>query len=437
MRQASEDALLFQDALEAIIAAPAPRALRRTSSVFAGMLAALLTAAALTRVDVVVSGQGTLAADHPTAILQAMDRAMIRTLRVRAGDRVRRGDVLATLDPTFAQADLRALLAQRRTLAAEIDRLSAEAVGAAYRAGPRASAEEILQASLAAQRRNAYAARLNSFDQALAHMRAQEETARGQQSAGAIQSRIYTAIRGLRRDLFQGAVGSRLQYLESQAEAARADAAASDAGGRLNEVIRSEQAIEADRDSFIQDWRRTVVETLAERRAAFVQSEAGLAKAERMQDLADVRAPEDGIVLSVAPRAPGSVLGPDQPLLVLLPTRAALTAELTVRSADIGYLRPGDPVEVKVDAFRYERHGALHGHVRSVSEASEQAGPSAGAVHRVDVDLDGPGLINLPPGTGPMPGMTVTGDVRVGSRSVLAYFLAPITRGFAQSLREP
>jgi HlyD family secretion protein len=71
-------------------------------------------------------------------------------------------------------------------------------------------------------------------------------------------------------------------------------------------------------------------------------------------------------------------------------------------------------------------------------DAGHPADPLAGgAVHRVYVEITSSALDALPQGTGPIPGMTLSGDVRVGTRSVLAYFLAPITRGFRQSFHEP
>jgi HlyD family secretion protein len=101
-------------------------------------------------------------------------------------------------------------------------------------------------------------------------------------------------------------------------------------------------------------------------------------------------------------------------------------------------------VTLKIDAYPYQRHGTLRGRVHSIEAASFEpddghpADPlSAGAMHRVIVDIIASKLDDLPQGTGPIPGMTLSGDVRVGSRSVIAYFLAPITRGFRQSFREP
>ena len=123
------DAVPFQDPLEALIAEPAPRFLRGMHWLIAAMFLGLVALAALARVDVVVTGPGRLAADALPIVVQPMERAVIRDIRVRPGDAVRRGDVLARLDPSFAEADRAALAAQRRSLAAQRARTEAELAG--------------------------------------------------------------------------------------------------------------------------------------------------------------------------------------------------------------------------------------------------------------------------------------------------------------------
>jgi HlyD family secretion protein len=451
-------ALAFQSDLDRITQASPPVMLRLTCLVLGLLLVSVIAAAAVTKVDIVVSGPGVLATDHPTVLLQAMDRAVVRSLLVRAGDHVRRGQVLATLDPTFAQADLTALETKHRALMAEAARLLAEAVGDATaapgvaardpaRAGPPAAGvgpEAQLQARLFAQRQTEFGARLASFDQQMAHDRAAEATARGQLASLIQQAEVARTTLAVREALLRGAVGSRLQFLDAKAAALRADGDVQEIRDRLAELSHAPAAVAADRQAFIENWRREVLDTLAVTRDSLAQNESALAKAKRLQDLVTVTAPEDGVVLQVAARAPGSVLGGVDPLLTLLPAHAALVAELTVKSSDIGYLHEGEAVSVKVDAYPFQRHGMLQGRVRAISAASQSPDGgraadalAAGAVHRVSVDLAGPGLTGLPEGAAPIPGMTVTGDVRVGTRSVLAYFLSPITRGFTESLREP
>jgi HlyD family secretion protein len=110
-----------------------------------------------------------------------------------------------------------------------------------------------------------------------------------------------------------------------------------------------------------------------------------------------------------------------------------MIADVSVLSADIGQLAPGQDVVLKVDAFPYQQHGLAHGTVRSIAEESAPDPQTGAATHRVQITLTGP----MPRAATLFPGMTVTAEVNVGSRNVLGYFLYPITRGFSESMREP
>ena len=58
------------------------------------------------------------------------------------------------------------------------------------------------------------------------------------------------------------------------------------------------------------------------------------------------------------------------------------------------------------------------------------------AMHRGQIALGPDHLRDLPPGTQPLPGMTLTAELKVGTRSVLDFFLEPLVRGLQESLRE-
>jgi HlyD family secretion protein len=157
------------------------------------------------------------------------------------------------------------------------------------------------------------------------------------------------------------------------------------------------------------------------------------------------------VVLDVARRAVGSVVREAEPLITLVPSHAPLVAEVIVSSSDIGYAAPGDHVILKVDAFPYQRHGFIEGRLLSISEESFSPGsrgatasgegaamPSVGgAVHRARIALTNTKLENLPENAHLIPGMTLSAEIMVGKRSVISYFLHPITRGLGESMREP
>lgn len=112
-------------------------------------------------------------------------------------------------------------------------------------------------------------------------------------------------------------------------------------------------------------------------------------------------------------------------------------------------MKAGDPVEVKVAPFPFQRHGMLKGRLRSVSRQSFVPGSAealdalrtptvAGAyVHRAQVDLESLRLERMPEGAVLTAGMVVQAEIKVGSRSLMSYFLYPVLRGLDKSLNEP
>ncbi|MDO9710128.1 HlyD family type I secretion periplasmic adaptor subunit [Paracraurococcus lichenis] len=429
------EAAAFQDELEALLAEPPPPLLGWLHWLVAALFVALIAVAAFARVDVVVAGSGRLAPDAPPIVLQPMERAVIRELLVKPGDAVRRGQVLAVLDPSFAEADRAALSAQRRTLAAQRVRLEAELAGTPLAAAE--DAEALLQAGLLARRQAVLAARLHSIEE---EIRAQETAIRTLEEADAAlsgQVAIARDVEALRAKLLEGQIGSRLQFLAARSTRLQAERERELGRGRLAELRHILAAKQSERAGLVEDWRRQVLEEVVRIRAELSRTEEALAKATRLAELTVVTAPEDGTVLEVAKRSAGSVLREAEPLVSLVPAGAPLIAEVALRSADTGQARPGDEVMVKVDAFPWQRHGMLRGRLRAVAQDSVAAEGAGIALHRAQVALGETRLAALPEGLRPMPGMTVTAEIRVGERRLLSYLLFPLLRGLRESLREP
>src|SRR5271163_4909125 len=119
--------LEFQWPSTAIVNAPVPRSARGIIWIIASMVATLILVTGIIPIDRVVTSRGIVVSRSPTIVVQPLDTAIVRSIDVREGQRVRAGDLLARLDPTFASADLATLNAQVASLEAEIARLRAEA----------------------------------------------------------------------------------------------------------------------------------------------------------------------------------------------------------------------------------------------------------------------------------------------------------------------
>lgn len=438
------EAAPFQDELEALLEEPPPPLLRGVHWLVAALFAALLAGAALARVEVVVTGPGRLAPDAPPIVLQPMERAVLRQLLVRPGEAVRRGQVLALLDPSFAEADRAALAAQHRALAAHLARLEAEHAGAPP-PPVGADLDALLQAALHARRHAFLAARMRALEEEIAGQEAALRALRESDASLAEQVAVARDVEAMRARLVEGQLGSRLNLLAARAQRLQAEQQREQNRARATELRHALEARRAERQGFLEDWRRQLLEETVRVRGELARVEEALGKATRLAELTVLAAPEDGTVLEVARRSAGSVLREAEPLVSLVPAGAPLIAEVALRSADIGHVRSDAPVTVKVDAFPFQRHGALSGRLRAVAQDSGGPGlerapapaTSGGAVHRAQVALAPPALAGLPEGARPIPGMTVTAEILVGTRSVLSYLLLPLLRGVEESMREP
>jgi HlyD family secretion protein len=442
------DAIPFQDPIDEITEGQAPSFIRGTHYFVVSMFLALILIASLVKVDVVVVGNGRLTTDVPPIMLQPIDRAIVRELKVRTGDAVTKGQVLATLDPTFAQADLASLSAQQKSLLAQIRRLEAELNEQPFVTDGSLGPAETLQMTFYEQRKLQYQSQLKVYDEEIQRRLSNIRSTEDDRAANAKQLVIAKDVEGMRSAMLEKQVGSRLNYLEAQSGRMRIEQSLQLATNRLNELQHDLQSKRAERQAFVDQWRNQVVEELVARRNEASKVGEGMAKASLLNDLVVLTAPQDGIVLDVAKRSVGSVLREAEPFITIVPTDATMIAEIMINSSDVGYTKSGDETVIKIDAFPYQRHGLMSGSLSSVSEESFQAGQQAqenalmptgrsGAFHRGIVKMVNTNLDNLPEGARLFPGMTLTAEVKVGSRSVMSYFLNPITRGLSESIREP
>jgi hemolysin D len=441
-------AISFQTDLEEIVEELPPRFLRISHYFAAAMFAIILLIAGFAPVEMVVQGSGQLTTDAPPIVLQPIERAIVRELKVRPGDIVAKGQLLAVLDATFAEADMAALVVQERSLTAQLRRIEAEQVGAPYVLPASPDDNDRLQESLYRQRQAQYGSRVNAYDEEINRAEASIQTIEGNRDFLAKQLDIAKDVEGMRSSLWKDKLASKLQLLDAQSLRLRAARDHQDSVDRISELRHTARSKRAERQAFVEEWRRSLLEELVTKRTDAARLKENLVKAAKLRDLVQITAPEDGVVLEVAKRSVGSIMREAEPLITLVPSNAPLIAEIMISSVDVGYTKAGDPVAVKVDAFPYQRHGMLEGRLASVSEASfssqsdaempSQRRPSAGgSFHRARVELPRPQLAKMPEGARLIPGMTMSADIKVGSRSVLAYFLNPVTRGLDESMREP
>lgn len=430
----------FSSESRAIAEAPLPAAAGLMVWLVAALLVTLVGLAALVPIERVVTARGRVVAESPPIVVQPLETAVLRSLEVREGDLVEAGARLATLDPTFPDADAGQLARRVAGLTAEVARLEAEIAGREPLGEPD-DPDLRLQRLVLAHRAAEHRAALARFDERIRAGEAGLRRLEGDSSHLRTRLELVGEIERMRIRLEDNRTGSRLSRLiasDGRVEVARGLAATEAAAAASRHEL---EALRAERDMFLRQWSARLVEELAARRVELDRTREELTKAERRRELVELRAPEAAVVLEVARLAPGAVLGSGERLATLVPVAAPLEVEVEIAAADQAFVKPGDPVRLKLDAFRHLRHGTARGTVRTVSADAftrhRDERPAPAAVYRARISLAALELRDLPEGFRLVPGTPLAAEIVVGSRAVLGYFLEGALGTLGEGLREP
>ncbi len=446
--------LEFHSPSAAMAAMPPTPSARYITWIVSSMSIAGLLMMALFPINRVVTVPGALVATEPTIVIQPLETSIIRSIDVREGDAVRKGQVLAHLDPTISNADVKNLRSQTLSLQAEVNRLTAEASDKDYAVDP-SSPDSTQQAALFLQRKNQYAFKLNNYQQQISAL--QNQLVGYQASAALFAGRVKVAanVRDMRVELQRDQVGSRLNSLASQDDlmeversqiGAQQDAAA--ARDKLSALI-------AERDGYVQGSKAETYQSLTEAQRKLSEATSDYQKATVSNGLLVMKADRNAIVLNIAHVSVGSVITSAQQFMTLTPTDVPLDIEARLQAAQAGFVQLGDKAQVKFETFPYIQYGGANATVVNISsdsfsEEGAQAaiasapanglatpGGAGAAFYRIRLRVDGYTLHDVPNYFKPAAGMMVSSDINVGKRTILQYLLSSIVPTLTEGMRDP
>lgn len=420
---------------------PVPPMARITLHLLLTCLVAFIVWATLSQIDQVVVAQGRLVNPMPNVVVQPLETSVIQSVNVRVGQVVKKGDRLASLDATFVQADESQLRQRLASLETQMQRLEQEMSGAGAPGPAALNADGQLQANLLLEKKANYRAQQMKMSETAAKLRATLATNRQDQRLVASRLRSLKEIEAMQEKLVAQKFGAPLQLLEAQQRTKEVERELELSINREQEVRRELGAFEAEKIAFEKGWRQKIMEDLLgvsrERDAVREQ----LQKADRRQKLVTLTAPVDAVVLDIAKLSTGSIVKEAETFFTLVPLNVVLEAEVQIDSVDVGYIKRGGAVHVKLDAYPYQKHGTLDATVRTISEDAfrRETASKAGtdAYYLTRITLANASLKNMADSARLLPGMTLTAEIVVGKRSVISYLAWPLTKGMSEAIREP
>jgi len=422
---------------------PLPPFARITVHALATMLVCFLVWASFAEIDEVVKAQGRLTTPLSNIVVQPIETSIIRTIDVRIGQVVKKGERLATLDPTDADADQAQLRLKFDSLDTQVKRLEAELTGkAAPVESGLLSADTQLQDKLTGERRANFAAQVTRLNENIAKTRAALDTNLRDQQVLGDRTRSLREVEGMQERLVDQKFGAKVNLLDARNKRMEVERDYTLAKSQEPQIRRELAGLEAEKQAFVNGWRQKIMEDMLnltrERDATAEQIKKGTLR----RDKVVLTAPADAMVQDIAKLSQGSVAQAAEKLFMLVPLGTALDAEVQIDSLDVGHVKPGDFAHIKLDAFPFQKHGTLEAKVRTLSEdafkrdtTNTATGTDAYYVSRID--LGASKLKNMDPHARLLPGMTLTAEIVVGKRTVLSYLLWPLTKGLDEAIREP
>jgi hemolysin D len=441
----------FESDTVAVFVRTAPASEHMTLYVFSGLLILAIVFTVFVSLDrVVTSQEGWIVPTAGSIYVSPFDMGVVKELHVRVGDIVKKGQSLATLDPTATQADVDQLREHMNSDIAQIAREKDELARRPY-VYDKKDHYQAIQGALWIQRQGEFKSTVENYEGQIKSAEAQYDEARSDVEKYTIRLKIADDIAGIYKPLVDKGYASNLQLLQSTDTDTEINRLLNDAKNEVTQYAETEAALKAQLAAYIKTWDAATSTQLVADENDRDQTQDSLDKAQQMKDLNSLDAPEDGIVTQIGQVSKGSVEAgassattslQQPPLVTLAPLHAPLETELDISTQDIGFIRPGDSVTLKVDAFPYIRFGTVKGVVTRISEASYATDINgqvevAGPFFKVYVTAKQYQLRNVPKDYRLVAGMSLTGDILVGSRTLWSYITEGAMRTGLEAMREP
>jgi adhesin transport system membrane fusion protein len=369
---------------------PAPAAMWAVYLLLA-LIVTVLTWAWLAQVDIVTKATARIVPEGHEQLIASLEGGILRELLVREGQQVGEGQALALLDPTRVEAQQAEGVAKRLALQGTLARLQAEASGKALQFPdglPQAVVQGETESYEARQRLMAEAGETSRRNLALL---GRELGMAETMSAKGLMSEVE--VMRLRRQ-----VNDLQQQSQERLARFRQDVSAELVRVRTELSLLDEQMVVRD-DAL----RRTTLVS-----------------------------PVKGVIKTIRANTVGGVIAAGAPVMEILPIGPRVLVEARIKPADIGFIKVGQPAQVKIAAYEYTVFGGLSGTVQSISpDAMGDPDKSAlpeGTWYRAMIRADGPGLHQGDKPLDLLPGMTATVEIRTGQRSVLGFMLRPMLK---------
>ncbi len=394
------------------------------------------------RIDIVAVANGKISTEGSTKIIQPAVSGVVTNINVHEGQRVKKGETLLALDKTTAEKDVATANQSLSTARVERDILRRLAVGGntddiINNADLPDEAKAMLrqfassQTALSAARQQAANGTISNYQQQLQF---------NQQAKNQLETNAQNLKNRKAEIEKQLPNANPVDKLRLQNELSNIDQRITSADSA---VLGQNQQLLQSQSALAQAQNQSQTQT-AETNSAFnnqiiasekriIELENNLVKAKQILAQTTIAAPVDGTVLSLTVKTIGGVVNAGQQLAQIVPEKAPLYIDAALDNQDIGFVKPGQRVVVKVATYPFQRYGYLEGTVENISPDAIQD-DKKGLIYKAKIKLNDEksskqNQLKL------LPGMSVSAEITTGQRRIIEFFLDPLMTKADESLK--
>lgn len=401
------------------------------------MVLAFLIWSAVTKLAEVTSAPGEVIPSGQIKIVQHLTGGTVAEVLVEERMQVEEGDVLLKLDDSRALADLRQIEGRLASLQLRAERQEAFILGRDPDFTPW---QEQFPALVAVQKqqlqnqRSVQQSTLNVLDRQIRQRESRLDQLQQALQSAQSQSKLTSEMLAMREQMAKKRLITRITLLETERAAVTARG---EEERILKEINLTNQELAEYKSRYFESRNQLLQEPLDqldELKARIGETEEELSKVKDQLDKLWVKAPSDGLVFNLEVNNTGQVIQPGSVLMQIVPDNVQLQAEVRISPDDIGYVHPGQQVNLKVSSYDYARFGYANGTLSRVSAFStlDESGQPyfKGWVQLKNNYLGDSQRFPL------MPGMVVSAEILTGEKTMMAYLMDPITKGLSSSFDE-
>ena len=384
----------------------------------------------IAKIDIVVSSQGKVIPNGEIKILKPLESGVVSKILVKEGDKVLKGDTLMSIDPSVTTVNLQTKENELNNLNMSIIRLRALG-NESNLTNEELNLLSNSELNLFLNQKNSYDNSINQYKFSIEELNfniesSKDEIIRLNNLLNKNQNRLNRLEKV--KDII-----SLKEYDELQKEVYDLTSKLNIAKNNKTAAINKLNATKEELEVFKQNSKGKFLDELITK-----QKEANLIKAEinaylfqSKQQL--IKSPVDGYVGKLLVNTESGVVNSGEALITIIPANEPLIIKATTLNKDIGFLKEGQKVAIKIDTFNFQKYGKLDGElIHIANDAIEDE--KLGIVYEIKVkplkttlNIDGE-IKNIEPG------MSVIAEVKVGKRRVIELFIYPIIKYLDEGL---